>query len=405
MREIFPELSQASLPVAGKSWCFHAIDLCSLLHATDVLVVDNVYNEDLCNRLGNGSYWSLKLGYKTDGVLPLADILQKLEEYAAGDDLLIICGLVLPVIEKADDLLSSLRPVENPEKIIDNGVYIVKGGQIFECECPLLRLDSLKSFFDNNFAMLHNPGVYSLPGYSSKKEFSIGMNVIIMPDSEISLPVIIKDNALVGEKTILRNGVIIGRSVAIDAGAELDHSIIMNHSYVGRNMLIHDKIVNGERVIDPETGSYVDLEDGILVGNVARNSPRLIYCFFERLFALLFILLDLPAFLLIRPFQKLGKLTPYLAFILEIYPKLFKVLFGKMHLVRLGFRDDNYVLQFSDSMYPNYPTKEEKDIVDAYYFHNRTSFLLMSVVVLAHLRRMLFRRIPWKIKRENKGNA
>lgn len=403
-RDIFPELSPASLPVAGKSWCFHAVDLCNLLHVSDVLVVDSVFNSDLGNRLGNGSYWSLNLQYKSDTDLLSPDtILSKLNAFAAGDDLLIIWGMLLPEIEKAEDLSSSLRLVEHPEKGCPNGIYLLKDGRLYECVCPLLRLDSLKSFFDSNFLMLHSPGIYSPPGYSSEKEFSIGMNVIIMPDSEISMPVIIKDNALVGNKVKLHNGVIIGRSVAIDTGAELDHSIIMNHSYVGRNILIRNKIVNGERVIDPETNDYVDLDGDILVGNVSRNSPRLIYRFFERLIALLFILIEWPLFLLAWPFRKWEKLPPFFGFVLNVYPKFFKVLFGRTNFVRLGFKDTNYVLQFSDSWYPIYQTKEERDIVDAYYFHHRTSFLLISVVVLAHLRRMLFRKIPWKLKNGNRG--
>ena len=402
-REFFPELSTASLSIAGKSWCFHAVDLCNLLHVSDVLVVDNVFNADLCSRLGNGSYWSLNLEYKKDDGLSSSDaFLQKIKEYAAGEDLLVISGLILPTIEKTDDLFSSLRLVENLGNECPIGVYLLKSGALYECACPLLRLDSLKSFFDSNFAMLHNPGVYSLPGYSSKKEFSIGMNVIIMPNSEISTPVIIKDNALIGDKVKIRNGVIIGRSVAIDTGAELDHSIIMNHSYVGRNMFIQNKIVNGELVIDPENNSYVDLSDDVLVGNVARNSPWLTYWFFERIAALLCILLEWPLFLLAWPFRKSEKLPPFFGFILDVYPKFFKVLFGRSHFVRLGFKDKNYVLQYSDSWYPIYQSKEEKDIVDSYYFHHRTSFLLLSVVILAHLRRMLFRKIPWKLKR-NKG--
>ena len=190
-REIFPDLSPSELPVAGKSWCFHAIDFCSHLQVSHIMIADSFFSPTLAMKLGNGSYWSLNLKYVASGdFLTPESIFQERKKFAETEDVLIIWGLVLPDVKDARAVVENLLPAEDsndPEGRRPDGIYLLRQGKLYECVCPMLRLDSLKNYFDSNFRMLSNPGIYSLPGYSMESGIGIGMNVVMMPNSDASM--------------------------------------------------------------------------------------------------------------------------------------------------------------------------------------------------------------------------
>ena len=53
-REILPDFSPSELSVIGKSWCWCAIDCCSVLKVSEVLVADCNFCRNLEAALGAG---------------------------------------------------------------------------------------------------------------------------------------------------------------------------------------------------------------------------------------------------------------------------------------------------------------------------------------------------------------
>ena len=390
-QDVFPSLNPAELPMAGKPWVLHIVDLCRCLQVTHVTFSDCAFSQEMAVRLGNGSYWSLTLDYGKITVRPFSEILaderQKLTE---NDDLLIIRGMVLPDVENATDLFAELRPVPNNGEggELSNGVYLLRGGQLHECVCPLYHLTNLKDWFDGNFRMVDKPGVYNLPGYSAEAGFSFGANVIMMPTCEMSPPTIVMDNCYLGADTYLHNGVICGNGVALDVGAEISHSIAMDYTYIGRHTLIKDKIVFGGRVIEPYTGDWIDLEDPVLTSNLATGLPGFLYNLFERLLALFCAVCELPLYLLSWLLRLFRNPISFARYLLRLYPKFWKVVLGKAQLVRRSANNNNYVFRFSDMWYPSYRDKREQDVVDNYFFHNTSPFLVLTVTIVAQLKRL-----------------
>ena len=202
-RELFPDLSPAELPVAGKAWCFHAVDFCSHLQISHIMIADSFYSPALAMKLGNGSYWSLNLKYvASDDFDSPESIFTERKKFAETDDVLIIWGLVLPDVQDARAVVENLLPADDLDGRRQEGIYLLRQGKLYECICPLFRLDSLKNYFDSNFRMLHNPGIYSLPGYSMESGIGFGMNVVMMPNCDVQPPIIIQDNAYIGEGVI-----------------------------------------------------------------------------------------------------------------------------------------------------------------------------------------------------------
>ena len=403
-RELFPDLSPAELPVAGKAWCFHAVDFCSHLQISHIMIADSFYSPALAMKLGNGSYWSLNLKYvASDDFDSPESIFTERKKFAETDDVLIIWGLVLPDVQDARAVVENLLPADDLDGRRQEGIYLLRQGKLYECICPLFRLDSLKNYFDSNFRMLHNPGIYSLPGYSMESGIGFGMNVVMMPNCDVQPPIIIQDNAYIGEGVTIRNGAIIGRISVVDANTKLDHSIVMSNTYVGRSMLLKDKIIRGKRVIDPETDTYIDLEDEFLVSDVESQDTGMFYRMAEQLISLFCAIADLPIYLLILPMRNRKDPPPFVKMLLRAYPKFWKVVFGRARLVKLS-RDD-YVFRYADVWYPAYRTEQEQDLVDFYYLHRRSIYQLMRVVLFAHIRRMLLLTEPGKPWKDRKGSG
>jgi len=387
-RQFFPEKSPAELPVAGKTWVNHVVDICSLLEVPEVYVADCFYREALVSRLGGGALWSLNIHCLRS--FPCATPEELLRRHAGAidgsDELLFFWGLVLPDIQEPNEIFSELRPVGKPSGALPEGIYLLRGGELFECCCPLYRLDSLRSYFDLNFRLLDRPGVYNLPGYSTVNGCSIGMNVLIKLDCELERPVILQDNVCLERGAYLHNGVIVGREVLVDEGAELDHALILNHTYIGRKMLMKDKIVDGSRVIDVNTGAMEELEDEYLVGSTRRDPVDLCRVV-GWLTALFFVVVTFPCYLLSLILPFLASKLAFFHMVHRVYPKCLRVLWGGGHLVRYGQGDTRYAFRYSD-MWMLHQDRHLQELDDIYFYYRRSASLIVKVALVSLFKRL-----------------
>ena len=392
--EFFPRKSPGELQIAGKSWVRHAVDLCSLLGAADVYIADFFFRKELPGRLGDGSFWSLRLHCLA--AFPCArpdELLTPFrEEIPVSDDLLIFWNPVLPDVPDARLVTEHLREVDPVPPVLPDGIYLLRKGKLYACECPLFRLDTLKHYFDLNFRLLKHPGIYNLPGYATVDGCSIGMDVIIMLNCDLEKPVLISDNVCLERGVRLRNGVIIGQDVLIDEKSELDHSIILNHTYVGKNMSLRNKIVDGNRVIDVESETLVELEDRFLTGST-RDHDGGRYAWTEYLVALGLVVVLLPMYLLTALFRKVLTKLAFCRFVYRIYPKCVLVLRGRARLVRYGQFEHEYAFRYAD-MWPLHQDEERKAMDDIYFFYHRTVGNIVKVAVLSLLKRFFMVQPP-----------
>ena len=403
-RKFFPEKSPGELPVAGKSWVNHAVDICSRLEATDVYVADCFFRDELARRLGGGALWSLKIHCLASSpcAAPEELLRQHAEKIEDPDDMLIFWGLVLPDVKTPDEILQKLELVEKSSGALPDGIYLLRGGRLFACRCPLFRLDSLKSYFDLNFRFLDDPGIYNLPGYSTLNGCSIGMNVLIKLDCELERPVILQDNVCLERGAVLHNGVIVGREVLVDEGAELDHALVLNHTYIGRKMLMRDKIVDGSRVIDVNTGAMEELEDEYLVGSTRRDPVDL--CRVTAwLTALFIVVVTFPCYLLTLILPFLASKLAFFHLLHRVYPKCFRVLWGGGHLVRYGQGDRNYAFRYSD-MWMLHQDRHLQELDDIYFYYRRSASLIVKVALVSLFKR-LFVLTPPEYRLSGAGRA
>ena len=388
----FPTKSPGELPIAGKSWCRHLVDQCSRLKINDIFIADCYFHDDLTVGMGAGDYWSLRLHYLPSIPCPQPEQLfaqhqdKGKDAIRTDDDLLIFWGQVLPDLPDINQLLSNLREVTELPELLPNGIWLLRGGKYYECVCPLLHMRTLKEYFDLNFHLLEKPGIYNLPGYSNSEGCVFGMDVIIMPNCELESPLLIHDNVRLERGVSLRGKVILGEDVMINENSHLEHTLVLDHTYIGKHMQLLNMIVDGCRVIDVETGYWVDLEDEYLTGS-SKEIGLNIYKLTELFLAFLIAFGGLPLFLVTLPFRPLLKKLGFFYFAFQMYPKCWEVLIGKAHLVRYGHRDSNYAFRYSDQ-WLLHCTERQKVTDDIYYYYNRTVDKIWKTVFVSLAKRL-----------------
>lgn len=343
----FPNVSMLHMPVAGKTWAEHLLDYCHGLGATAVRILDWTFDENLQkDHLGDGSRWGFRLDY------------------------------------------TGARLFRSPEEVKhQNAAFIgtdsdvrVLWGPVFPYKGELVQLDSLRTWYDMNFTVLRDPADRILPGYSAEAGVFIGENVAIKTHAEVKGPVVLDDNVYVENFARIEGDVIVGRGAFIEVDCAIRHSVIFPHTYLGRHNVFENKIVRGSRIIDPETGSFVDVEEaGVTVRFKQHERIRGIDVW-EWFHALLLVgLLGLP-YLLLLPLNRVLKhhVWGYKLSYTRM-PGILRALFGRGPLIRRGTKGKDAPFCASDVL-TAHRTPSERRLDDMWYACNRTPRFISAIV-------------------------
>ena len=185
-----------------------------------------------------------------------------------------------------------------------------------QCHVQPYVIDSAARYFDLNLKMVKGEFPrYVTAGFSLKDGSSIGHNVRTPPSSHLKAPILVGDDCRFGAMTTVGAHAVIGNHVIVDAYSELSDCLVLDDTYIGRNLEIHRKIVAGNRVIDPADGTMVQIDDSWLV---ARNRPDLrtedvVRCIILWFVALGVVLLQTIPFLILYPLVRLSRIAAFAA--------------------------------------------------------------------------------------------
>jgi hypothetical protein len=125
-----------------------------------------------------------------------------------------------------------------------------------------VRLDDLSAYYKLNMRLVGGEiARYVRPGFGGGEGACIGSNVVIPPSVDLRPPLIIGDNCRLHPMSIVGPNAVIGSGVILDRQTALSGAVVMDDTYVGRNLEIRDRIVSGARLIDPADGTMVDIAD------------------------------------------------------------------------------------------------------------------------------------------------
>lgn len=272
VQEILPGISPAELPVAGRRAIDYEIEIAQSFDVMFMEVLDWHYSEKLAEDFADMTRTGKAVFYeKGEGAVPAG--LNDIEGYSSPltgnieDGLVVVWGVVLSMHTPGNVMLEPVPPEECAKT--PAGIYRREGGRWMRILPRGLVIRSVKAWHALNFIVLSHPSEFTIPGYSSDKDIHIGRNVVIEHGTSVKPPVLLQNNTWFARNVQLDGEVIVDSGSYISEGARLAHTMVLQNTFIGPGLDLENKIVAGRRVIDAETGAWVDLEEK----GLARRMP------------------------------------------------------------------------------------------------------------------------------------
>ena len=262
--DMLPGTSPAELPVAGKRIIDYAIEHAQRFGVMFTEVLDWRFSERLADDFADMTRTGFPVFYmKGEGELPKG--LNDIDGYSSPltgnitDGLVVVWGLVLSM-HMAEDV--SIEPITEQECAeTPAGVYRREGGRWMRVVPHGLVVRNVKAWHELNLVVLRHPEEFTVPGYSSERGVHIGRNVVLEHGTEVKPPVLLQDNTWFARNVRLEGDVIVDSGSYISEGSRLRKTVVCSNTFIGEGLDLESKIVVGRRVIDAETGTWIDLEE------------------------------------------------------------------------------------------------------------------------------------------------
>lgn len=283
-------------PAGNRPLLEYWLEYCVQLGISDVTLVlgEGAYRVE--QRMGSGTRWGVDIHYvfmKPDAN-PLAILRRNPARWQ--DGLLFVGGSFFPMRDAAvkpgswPEDQTFLLPTDHEHVLFisrnasDIDAFMhgrpIGGTAADALGFQPVHIDCINDYFQINMQLVRGAiRHYVEPGYLNRDEAYIGTNVVIPPSTELNAPLIIGDDCRMTPLTRIGPHAIIGSHVVVDTQTELRDCMVMDGTYVGRNLEVSGKIVTSRRIIVPETGAALDIHDpwvisemegGLRFGDVVR---------------------------------------------------------------------------------------------------------------------------------------
>lgn len=415
------------LPMGNRPLLEYWLDLCVALGISEIYLILGDGGVRIEQFAGQGSRWGVDIKYTfiREGEDPLSYLKRLRAKWT--DGLLFCSGPFFQVRSDGFDLNDFVSKIEQDEATVFSQtgpcrLLISKSQPVIDKFIDGDRIEndfssgtmrflySFNDFYQLNMELVGGLSTqYVTPGYFSKDGNYVGYNVQIPSAVQLNGPLNIGNNSRFSPLCQIGPNVVIGDQVVVDKNTEISDSIIMEYTYLGRSLEIRNKIVCGSRIIDPEDGTCLDLEDSWVVSSSrgqrgwASLQRALGWCFTLGFVAILMVPFLLLYGLLL--FSRQGRFEHrtrllvrgekgellrfvvlergrvirwFMALSLDRMPLLFKVLGGKLHLCGQPILSPNMGLD-ADALYwpgvfsyADYQEELRGSLAAEYYRHFRS---------------------------------
>jgi hypothetical protein len=272
VQDVLPGTSPAELPVAGRRVIDYAIELAQKFGVMFTEILDWNFSQRLADDFADMTRTGFPVFYlKGEGSVPMG--LRDIEGYSSPltsditDGLVVVWGVALSTHTAADVALEPISDEECAET--PAGIYRREGGRWMRIVPHGLVVRSIKAWHTLNFTILRNPDAFTLPGYSSERDAYIGRNVVLEHGTSVKPPVLLQNNTWFARNVVLDGDVVVDSGSFVSEGARLRRTVVCRDTFIGPGLDFDGKIVVGRRVVDADTGTWVDLEEP----GLARHIP------------------------------------------------------------------------------------------------------------------------------------
>ena len=276
-------------PLGGKPLLEYWFEWAALLGVGEVRLVLGDGAFDIESYCGDGSRWGLQIvyGFLKDGVAPESYLRRT--SSAWDDGLLYICGPVFPQRLTPDP--SSFGPLATEDMtwleqdgghaicLLSNSTQdihaFLKGtlpsanGRWRDLGLAPLLMRDIKDYYALNMRLVRGESSrYVSQGYGGRDGTSIGYNVQLPPSVELRPPFSIGNDCRFHPLAVIGPNAVIGSSVIVDSQTEISDSVILDGTYLGRNLEVKHKIVTGTKIISPDDGAIIEITDPWLLAKL-----------------------------------------------------------------------------------------------------------------------------------------
>ncbi len=328
--DAFAGVPWALLPIANRPLLDYWLETCAEQGIDHVQIILGDGADQIESFAGDGTRWGIRIqyGFARVGERPLDYVRQSHER--RDDGLLFVGGPFFLRRRKAFhaggfQILEACRFNHADETWFLFGKTAVEVETLLAGDAGSSRgleqihihpfpIDRMAAYYDLNMKMVRGEfSRYLTAGYGMADGSSVGYNVLTPPSALLRAPIIIGNDCRIGAMSTVGPNAVIADHVIVDSHSELSNCIILQDTYIGQNLEIHRKIIFGRRLIDPDDGTVVEIDDSWVV---ARNRPDMRTEDFIRYCILWFLalgvsLVQVLPFLILYPLVRITRIGAY----------------------------------------------------------------------------------------------
>jgi hypothetical protein len=262
--------------VADKPLLSYHLDLATSIAATRVIVVTDDRPEEVRAFVAKGQAWGIPV--EVVAMEPGVPVLSQLARLALGDEHVLVLSteaLLPPAVGDRE-----LRTVPERDWVDAEGPLLVRWrpGESDPLEpgagavtVRARRVRDLAGYAAIHRELLDNDGGFVLPGYEVAPGIRISSGCRMSLGGVASPPVLVGERARVSYRANLGPSVVVGARSLVDEDATLADSIVLPGTYVGRLLSGRGLILDGQLIVNPETGSAAAIGDTFLLADLDRS--------------------------------------------------------------------------------------------------------------------------------------
>jgi NDP-sugar pyrophosphorylase family protein len=313
-RLVFPEIHPFLLTICNKPYIEFLVDFSVLSGSREIRIVSDGSLGDVEEYCENGSRWGGQISYASmQSSDDLQIVLEKNRRFCADERCLVINGMVFINYDQHKEYKTLFASLPAGDVLsCSSGSLVLTGIPANPDNIPvpftLTGFDSISLYYSLSIDILNDASSpYVLPGYNNEELCHIGKNVIIGKSAEIIKPVIIGDNVQILAGSVVGPGAVIGSNVIIDRESSVIRSVVLNHTYIGEQLEVENRIAAGNILIEPESGASIAIEDPHLMTGIKKSGMSILYLQYlvHLLVAMVIIVFQVIPFLLLSPILKL----------------------------------------------------------------------------------------------------
>jgi NDP-sugar pyrophosphorylase family protein len=312
LRKISPATHPAMFPVCNKPLLEYFVDFAILNGCSDIRVVMDKPGKDVESYFKQGHRWGIAMSYGSFMDDETIDqILNKNTRYCQESTLLIFDGFFFIHYDKEANYGNWQQDADcSPIISCATGSVLYARNRHYlgnissaqnRVDFALSPLESLDDLYQISMQVVAaEQQHYVLPGYGAEKGIVLGRNVEIGRNVTINEPAVIGNNVRILGDAVVGPFAVIGNNVIVDEGTHIQESVILNESYLGRDLTIKKKVIKGNRIFSYGEKEGMVIEDAFLISAMQKkHSLPILHTLSNSLAAIiLLVFLGIPYILL-----------------------------------------------------------------------------------------------------------